>query len=885
MADQNFADLVSNGYSLEAAEKRLAAVLDADDAISVRARYEMKANVIRLLEDESAIIDPSVNAWYRPEGDGRFFAATRLKLGRDLPAHVVAQVSDRADQVLGSLANPRSERFSSRGLVIGYVQSGKTTSFISLAAKAADAGYKLIIILSGLTDNLRTQTQYRVDTTLIGDLAGDWRALTTQDSDFQNSGKPDADLNRKNGQPCVAVVKKNPSRLQALIDWLERGSSSLVKQTPILIIDDEADQATPNTAKGKDRATKINSLLRTLAGYPKAAYVAYTATPFANLLMDAQSSSDLYPRDFIVSLPEPDGYVGTSRMFGRDRLGEGGQELEPLDVVRDVTDDEARLLQSEARSGDVSGALEADALRDAVSWFLLATTARRIRSGETKHSSMLVNISSLSDSHFRTGARVQGMLQGIDAQLMEDDSGLRETLTALWERELEQLPPEEVGEAEVPFDEIWLRFAETLRSTIVIVDNYRSPQRLVYTDEDPLTVIVVGGNTMSRGLTLEGLISSYFLRTSRTYDTLLQMGRWFGFRPGYLDLVRVWMPRLLQQWFRDLALVEAEIREEIRRYAPVIVNGEVVGGEVRPNQIAVRIRQHPAMAVVAAAKARHMQKVSLSYSGQVAQTILFESDDAAAMDANIEATKQFFDAIRSGGGEEITFPSGRRGFAEVRAESIIEFLRNYSVHPEARAFLPDKIVEYIEKELRANGLRTWNVVVAGVNGAGTEHAYDIGLATPVGLIRRTRRGTADSGARIGALVSGGDRILDVRDDALYRDAAATEASSKDKRARLWKEDHGLRDGLLVIYPIDMNSQRLVNGEVDTKVSLRAAQHVIGLGVFFPPNVGAHSAVEYVAAALPEWNLEDEEAAEAEALAADERDSERMHAQESESLDD
>lgn len=867
-----FENSVKLGKDLATAERELAALIQDENAKAIRVEFEMAANIIRRFDDDAIIAGRNL-AWYKPRADGKFFAEVRKQLLKSLPVEVVDQVSARADQVLGAGENPRKESFQTRGLVLGYVQSGKTTSFISLAAKAADAGYKLIVILSGITDNLRTQTQDRVDATLVGDLVQDWRVLTTSEDDFAPIGKPDPDLNPKNSQPVVIVIKKNPARLQALVDWLGSAGKPLIAQTPIMIIDDEADQATPNTQKERDRTSRINGLLLKLAQHNRTAYVAYTATPFANLLMDATASENLYPSDFLISLPEPEDYIGTSKMFGRDRLNADDAHIDGLPIVRHVSEDESKLLLKESKSGDAADLPDGSSLASALAWFLMATAARRFRASKVRHSSMLVNISALSDSHFRSKRRLDAMLDGLRDEIKMDSSALRDRFERQWSSEASRFPSESAGLAPVHFDAVWDGLPDVLDRTHVVVDNYRSTERLSYSDESPETVIVVGGNTMSRGLTLEGLTSSYFLRESRSYDTLLQMGRWFGFRPGYADLIRVWMPKLLEDWFRDLALVEAEIRDEIRKYAPIVVDGQIYGAEVTPLQVGVRIRQHPAMAVVAPQKARFAKQVSLSYAGTAQQTLIFESDDEAKMGHNIDAVRRL--AERSGGAEKtVKFASSRRGFRGVTGNSVIEFLNDYEVHPESRSFVPQLMTDYIEKENEANALTSWNVVFEGSHADPADSSVDLGIGARVATVTRSRRGAVAGGARLGVLAVGGHRLLDLEDAELYAEAMRnSETASSDTGAYRFKQKNRIDDGLIVIYPIDKDSAKVVGGKREESADLAAADHVIGVTIYFPGHRGFHSTVQYIGANLPDLILEDpEELAEAdELLDADARD--------------
>ena len=227
---------------------------------------------------------------------------------------------------------PGSPTVATRELVLGYVQSGKTTNFMSVVAKAADVGYRLFVVLSGITDNLRFQTQDRLDDFLVGENAHRWYLLTDAENDFVNPGNA-ANLLGPGDDRLLAVIKKNPSRLRRLLRWLDSAGQAVLQECPILIVDDEADQASVDVGS-KGRTSRINGLIRQILDKPKAAYIAYTATPFANLLIDPSTPTDLYPRDFIVELPKPGDYFGPEKVFGREPITaeEGEDGTDGLDL-------------------------------------------------------------------------------------------------------------------------------------------------------------------------------------------------------------------------------------------------------------------------------------------------------------------------------------------------------------------------------------------------------------------------------------------------------------------------------------------------------------------------------------------------------------------------
>lgn len=454
--------------------------------------------------------------------------------------------------------------------MLGHVQSGKTTSFLSVAAKAADVGYDLVIILAGVHNSLRRQTQDRATRTLVHQPGLWW--LGTAVGDFKRDGNSLSAHLAGNGKRGLLVVKKHSKILEELANWLEAESDSSLRSRAVLVIDDEADQAGLDVASGdqlegvhKQLMRIIN--LRTSTDERRVAYLAYTATPYANILT-SQDPHGLYPRDFIYSLAKPTGYVGAEELFGDDSIGR------PVRLEDDEDSDEV-LTQG---------------MRDAIRWFVLATAARAVLEGgvDRFHSSMLIHTTQLTQDQLGYRPAIDAYLAELNLEFESDETEMSSSYAEV----LSQVPPaeEDLGEQRAAWPEVRLWISTVLERLIqrtpaaepfkedgrvqqahsgVIVDNSKVPwtDRLTYSDMDAgqpgVTVIVVGGNTMSRGLTLEGLVCSYFARTSRTYDSLMQMGRWFGYRPGYRHLVRIWTTQTLLDWFRELNQVERSLRDEL----------------------------------------------------------------------------------------------------------------------------------------------------------------------------------------------------------------------------------------------------------------------------------------------------------------------------------
>jgi hypothetical protein len=822
---------IAGGKSLEQVKAFLRLVNTPEELLELAvARYELGLFDIN---GPIVVVDqPKRAQWYAgPQAGDKFWPPVHEKLRSQLPTDDVIDIDKVTSVTLSLLPAPGTPSFSARGLVLGYVQSGKTTNFMALAAKAADRGYKLIIILSGMTNILRNQTQERIDEVLVGEARLQWHSLTTVDADFHQSGDPSPLFVNFNGA-LVAVMKKNPSRLRGLRDWLRSAGPVALQHAPLLLIDDEADQASIDV--GNDRVSTINGLLRQILEHPRAAYVAYTATPFANLLIDPKNEQGLYPRDFIVSMPRPNGYFGVEALFG----AVDDPDAEGLDVIRTIPAAEAL----EARPPAGKGAVDAWApaagveLRQAMIWFLLATAARRSRHGRVQHSSMLVHSSMLSEAHFRTREAVIGALGRLQKGILTDSADLRAEAQAVYEAETVRVPASDFDHAPVPFEDAWSKVSEVANEIEVIVDNYKSDDRLSYANDRATTAIVIGGNTLSRGLTLSGLCSSYFVRSASAYDTLLQMGRWFGYRDGYEDLCRIWITDELQKWFRDLSGVELEIRDEIARYA---IEG------LTPLELGVRIRLHPDLAITEASKMKHAMAASLSYGGRSPQTTLFKRLDAARLGGNLEATRTLLEEILRHGGEPTSFQSGPtlsrnvQGFTGVPAEFILHYLSAYVFDEEQRGLTSELLTQYIRDELQRESLGKWRVVI--MDGPNGEEVKLPGVGAVRAVIRSRIGGTDEGVGAIRALTSAEDRTAGI-------DWAPGELPPTGAALVALRGERHPAEGILRIYPVDRVSAPAAG--LKTRVPLDAADIVIGLSIDFPGSLVPSRAIGYMIADVP-----------------------------------
>lgn len=849
-----------------------------------RAEYERRRNIIQVWDDDEGagvIEGESLGSWYGgPKENDVFWSALRNRLKNELP-EAFADVDKSSSRIVGLGKPPGRESINTRGLVLGYVQSGKTTNFMSVIAKAADVGYRLIIVLSGITDNLRQQTQERLNDYLVEPCQTKVHLLTTNERDFSEVTSSEALLSQDEMR-LLAVVKKNPARLKRLNKWIKKASSTTLANCPILIIDDEADQASIDV--GTKRQSTINALVRELLSHPKAAYIAYTATPFANLLIDPADGADLYPRDFVVSLPKSEAYFGPERVFGSLDAEEGEEPDDGLDVVRIIPDEEAAVVKPPTKKDELERweATVPPSLREAILWFLMATTARRLRTDDIRHSSMLVHTSMRAAAHDMTRDALQAEISGLSELIQQRDTALVEEMRTLWAVETTRVDALMFQNQAIEFSQVLDGLGETIQETRIIMDNYLSSERLKYRKDSAETVIVIGGNTLSRGLTLEGLISSYFVRAASAYDTLLQMGRWFGYRKGYEDLVRIWMTNELRRWFLDLSIVEAEVREEIEAYAK---EGKT------PAQLPVRIRSHPQMTITAAAKMRNAIKANVSFSGTKVQTILFNELDKDWLDGNIKAVESLVTAVRSEGHDEGELPSKSvRGFKGVSNDIVLKFLADYNVHEDARTIKTDAVSEYIRLQADKGGIESWNIVfIERKNSAPSD--LRLGLKEPLRLLRRRKmaKGSKPGVANLKAVSSRWDRFADLAysKEAIIETFNLTdEKKVRDHHLRKLRRDRGLEKiGVLAIYPInktsrtDKDDQEETSQEAKVKNSddpdqksdrehLSAPSHLVGIALMFPEARNVADTVDYYSANI---SVDDVEDIEEELAAADERD--------------
>lgn len=703
--------------------------------------------------------------------------------------HQVDSVAEESLRILARTAPVERTEFQCRGLVVGYVQSGKTANFTAVAGRAADVGYRLIIVLSGIHDSLRNQTQRRLERELVS-IGVNWITLTDATSDFHEPAI--ADGFGATGTVLV-VAKKIVPILERLNRWLGKLEGRLA-DVPVLVIDDEADQASINT-KGNRRdpsvdedqgpdsesPSRTNGLIRDLLRRcPRATYIAYTATPFANILIDPDAldkhvGEDLFPKDFVVQLPRPDGYTGTEELFGVSASNR--------DVLRVVDEkDVAALKPKRRRKGEAvvaHGPLDLpQSLCDALLSFALVGAIRLLRGHAEKPHTMLVHVSQLQKDQVRIGTAIEEQIRAWfnhDAAEPGVVRGLMQAaLTALGDVDL----PTEV-------DSVLEEAVRNLARLRVVVLNSTTGEELDYEEQPGRQLVAVGGNRLSRGLTLEGLTIAYFLRTTTMADTLLQMARWYGFRTGYEDLIRIWTTNGIAQWFVELALVEEALRDAITALNKA--------GR-RPDEMALRLRAHSELLLTSKAKSKMLELDSRSWSGENPQTILFPLHDGDALERNVRLASALLSdhpPTQQAHGGAIAH--------DVPAEDVAEFLRRFVGHPNSVAFQGDQLADWIMERAAVGELTDWTVFVADPQ---RERKVTLG-GRSYGLVQRSLTGSE----AIGILVDPRHEGVDLHGGPdRYRSASGF-------NARAMRQDRPSERGLLLLYPMDPEPLRAPSAAV------------------------------------------------------------------------
>ena len=804
----------------------------------------------------------------------------------------VGSLDDVTDKILDKCVNPKAGgNWDRRGMVVGNVQSGKTANYSGLINKATDAGYKLIIVIAGIHNTLRSQTQLRIDEGYIGRDSsafikkkktvpigvGEYNTETEIYS-YTSSGER-GDFNRGvatqinvpigGKSPTVLVIKKNTRILENLILWLntfareDANGDRKIMNVPLLVIDDEADNASVNSGTETD-VRSINRLIRTLLNlFNQNTFIGYTATPYANLFIpsewnrDLQTTiqdttfkigEDLFPRDFILNLPPPSNYIGAAEVFGF-RNDQTGEEYDGLDIIRPAEDQEPfipfRIGRENAMDlpDDVPGSL-----KHAVKAFILSCAVRRVRGHQHKHQSMLVHAVSRVAWIDRIAWLVNELLRDYRLQIKSGQGSLMNELERLYSTDFIPTTQSVLENLKYQDPKIhvhsWGEVKEQLLEAVMKIEvravhgtkntrglEYHQIEEINYNAyEHGLSVIAVGGNKLARGITLEGLSVSYYLRTVRMYDSLMQMGRWFGYRPGYADVCRVYTTEQLVGWYQHVTMATEEMRADF---------DELASRNQRPVDFQLKVRTHPGMLMITSiAKMRGHERIQVGYSGKLVQTFGFDKN-AEIIRHNYQTFNQLIselsdpEILRSASG------GGTNGllWKNVSANLVNDFLSAVKT----LYIRTDVMRPYIEQQNKKGLLTHWNVAVI-LNSGSTITTKESPITGESVLQQefRWKNGAVTAGlpARnfgehsIRELKVKGSKnaILDKRARMIDLGLASTSDEPKIKDAR-----NTSKEPLLVIMPLDPRISKELNPDIP----------LIGFGVIFPQFVGEET-YEYAA---------------------------------------
>jgi hypothetical protein len=858
--------------------------MDIDSAlVNLEERYAITMDTGTLLKEEN------YKKWYynsKADRGTEYWDRYSRYLANDvnLPQIVINKIDEASEDIMDVLGDPLSKTdFQRKGLIIGSVQSGKTSNYTALINKAADSGYKVIILLTGTIEKLRKQTQGRIDEGFVGmDSrkmnkrnahigAGKYNknknvaSFTTTEKDFDLKG-----LNMRLSSvadPVIFVIKKNKSILEKLHSWLKGKNadpSTGMINFPLLLIDDEADNASVNTNDPDKDPTVINNGIRNLLKlFRKYSYVGFTATPFANIFIDPQleveANDDLFPKDFIYLLEQPSNYVGPLEMYS-----ETGQ----YNFMIRHNDDMENVLELKHKNGTKISTLP-KSLKTSILLFLLANAVRDLRGQEKKHRSMLIHVSRFISVQKVVQEQVKNYFNFAKEQiknyaLSDIEEPFIKELHALFEKEYGKEQYAKYGDESFnkkEIDEQWADVKQVLYKAVSpiqvhTVNSGSASQRMNYDEyEEGLRLIAIGGLSLARGLTLEGLTISYFYRNTKMYDTLMQMGRWFGYRDGYTDLCRLWTSYESAGWYEHIAEATEELRNEIKRMSRE---------NKRPIDFGLRVRsaEDTPLIVTARNKLRHSEQIKLvrQLNGRMIETAILPSkkEEIEANNNVIERwlvnnKKYFFEDTSKLGSQKPTFK-------DVPKEVIIELLTLVE-YPYMNEFSKDSILVNEIKKSTSKIFDEWDVVVATNSTKKDEKPKEFGEITIYPTTRsfdffgtghyvrisksKKRLGSTDY-ALAGLMKEQRDLIKNIVDD-LLNGQKNRKGGQKAPTQNMYFNTGEPRNPLIVIYPVRLlKSKDGVDSEVDRYVDSLDDQLITGISIGIPDIQGVQSVTyEYV----------------------------------------
>lgn len=738
--------------------------------------YSVKIDTFQILEGrerrEPWLKDFKANQKSKWEFWTRY--AEYLEKQKKFAPSVILQLDELTDKVLDKLFNPQriEIQIAKKGLVVGQVQSGKTANYTGLICKAADTGFNLIVVLAGIHNNLRSQTQNRIDEGFLGFDTQYERAYTMnkttkigvglipgfenaiansyttslEKGDFTSRATNTAGFNFNAPQPILLVVKKNASVLKRLYSWLNtQATDDKITNKSLLIIDDEADNASINTNIKDLDPTAINgNICKIISLFNRSAYVGYTATPFANIFIP-QNDDDLFPRDFIINIPAPTNYIGPEKVFGTSIIPDD-TDNDLLPIVCPVKDSDFFVPKGHKKDADKPTFSDMpESLKTAVKCFIVTCAIRIARGQGSKHNSMLIHISRFQIWQNHIKELVEDLFNYYKHEIEANDPAIYEEFRRILEEDTANYNSYKTVTTKIQHSKhseidknltvhSWEKIKPLLYKAVQKIEvksiNGSSGDCLTYYDNEKtgISVIAIGGDKLSRGLTLEGLSVSYFLRASKMYDTLMQMGRWFGYRPGYVDLCRLFTSEELNEWFRHITIASEELRSDFDYLANI--NGT-------PEDYSLKVRNSPGqLQITSVSKMRYTKQIEVSWAGRLIETYQLPMDKGIKKRSLI-ATDNF---LSSQGTPE---QKGNNWlWRNVSPNDICDYLSKFKVADSLKKVDLDLISNYIQDLVREGELTSWRVVLMNKkDSTESKHIFSNGIT--VGCFDRNRAEDTD----------------------------------------------------------------------------------------------------------------------------------------------
>ncbi len=809
-----------------------------------------------------------------------------LKTVKYWPINIIKNIDKETDKILDFLENPKKQApFNRRGLVVGDVQSGKTANYMSLICKAIDSGYKFIIILTGMHNTLRSQTQMRIDEEILGyDSSKFKETIDTRNEIRIGVGKikyidqdeikfrpltvvtnssEKGDFNTTIAKtlpgifdtPTLAIIKKNVNILKNIRKYAInvrgeiRDGKRIVDNIPMLIIDDEADSASINTNLNLDDPSTINKHIRLLLdSFTQSSYVAYTATPFANIYIDDQYSDNIYgntlfPRDFLVNLESPEYYVGPELIFGLKSY----QNETPMPIFEFITEQEKFIPRRHSKDHIVRFNSISEpsippnenlppSLKNAIYSFIIAGIIRYARGQVKDHNSMLIHISRFVNIQNQLNIIITKFVNSLKNVFKVNDPVILEQTKEKFKKIFEEefYSKFSLIKDHISFDnsldsksweEILPFLKEIINKLNVKEINGTSKDLTNFKDPNGTFTIFIGGDKLSRGLTLEGLTTSYFLRASIMYDTLMQMGRWFGYRFGYVDVCRLYLSTELFDWYRHITIANIELKNEFIQMSKE---------NKTPKEFGLKVRSHPNLLITARNKMRTGTKLRLNLEGSTIESYILHNNKKI-IEQNYNHTKEFIQQLTN---QDI--PNNHQSsfvFKNISNDLLIDFISKFQVHQDCYKFNPNIIITHIRNSINNKKIQNWDIGLFSLKNL-SENSKLIDEFGGLKIITPSRSTFVNQET----LIFPNNRIIGGMEDeyiGLSKDEInQIKQSSFSNKIRLAKQFRSKKNkGLLMIYPFT------IKNKITTEV-ISYTNPIIGIAISFPEDPQS-SEIEYI----------------------------------------